>query len=97
MKLHPNETDLIGSYTLVGRVLEPDLATSRIQQLVDGYLQKLGTDATGWDKLYRDPSDGRLWELWYPESGLHGGGPPRLTNISAEAARSKYGDLVDKV
>jgi Immunity protein 27 len=43
------------------------------------------------DVLYVDPSDSRYWELIYPDSQLHGGGPPTLRNLSEAAARKKYG------
>jgi len=45
----------------------------------------------GWSRLYLDPVDGRYWELIYPQSEIHGGGPPRLAHISADAAKIKYG------
>jgi hypothetical protein len=40
--------------------------------------------------LYVDASDGRYWELIYPDSQLHGGGPPTLRNLSEASARKKY-------
>ena len=52
---------------------------------------KLGGDASGWDVLFRDPTDGRLWELIYPQSEPHGGGPPQLRCLTADEARQKYG------
>ena len=50
----------------------------------------LGTAGDGWECVFRDPRDDRLWELTYPESSVHGSGPRRLSVISADAARSKY-------
>jgi hypothetical protein len=44
-------------------------------------LEKLGTDSSGWLTLYRDRSDGKLWELSYPHGELHGGGRRLLTCI----------------
>jgi hypothetical protein len=38
-------------------------------------LKKLGHDQSSWDTLYRDPATGKLWEVTYPESQRHGGGP----------------------
>ena len=40
--------------------------------------------------LYRDPNDNRLWELIYPQSEMHGGGPPELRNLTFNEARQKY-------
>jgi len=44
--------------------------------------------------LYRDPQDGRSWELTYPHSDWHGGEPPDLRHISSGEAASKYGNRV---
>jgi hypothetical protein len=43
------------------------------------------------DQLYRDPRDGRFWELTFPQGSLHGGGPRRLEWVDASVAREKYG------
>jgi Immunity protein 27 len=53
--------------------------------------QKIGHDWSGWDTLYRDPASGELWEIIYPKSEMHGGGPRQLKAISLADARSKYG------
>jgi hypothetical protein len=93
MKLLAEEHDLVGRWFDDGKKLAPDETSSRIDRLVDEYLSELGTDPSGWDTLYRDPNDGRLWELTYPQSDTEGGGPPRLTEIDAAAARTKYGNV----
>jgi hypothetical protein len=81
VKISPRET----------RVADP---SGRIHELVRSHLSKLGCDASGWETLYVDPVDGRLWELTYPQSGLHGGGPPELRCLTRDEARRKYGDAV---
>lgn len=43
--------------------------------------QKIGHDWSGWDTLYRDPASGELWEIIYPKSEMHGGGPRELKAI----------------
>jgi len=53
-------------------------------------LEKVGHDIGGWDKLYRDPATGALWQLTYPHSEMHGGGPRHLAAISIADARGKY-------
>ncbi|MBL8340703.1 MAG: hypothetical protein JNL30_04475 [Rubrivivax sp.] len=91
MKLLPTETCLSGRWLLkAGRVVADDVC-ARIDALVRGHLRELGRDASGWDALFLDPSDGRFWELTYPDSSLQGGGPPRLQCLSATQAREKYG------
>ena len=47
-------------------------------------------DASGWDSLYLDPNDDRLWELIYPLGEMQGGGPPKLSLVSPGEAQRKY-------
>lgn len=90
MKIESNETSITGTNILVHGKIVGDDASERIANLVNTYLIKLGHDKSGWDTLYRDPSDGRLWELIYPQSELQGGGPASLILISREDAAMKY-------
>lgn len=91
MKLEPHEKDLVGAWKLVGSTLIADTTAKRIELLTKNFLVELGSDPSGWDVLYRDPGDGRLWELTYPQSESEGGGPPRLTHLSVGEAEKKYG------
>ena len=51
----------------------------RINWLTDKVLVLIGIEKVGgWEKLYRDPQDGRYWLLTYPFGELQGGGPPSL-------------------
>ena len=88
--LRPEETELVGQWLAVGAQMERDPTAARIAWLVSERLEPLGTDTSGWDRLYRDPRDGRLWEHTYPQSEMHGGGPPRLAIVSAATAAAKY-------
>ena len=92
--LGSEETYLVGAWVLVDGVIQGDATTKRIEALVHDRLVRVGVTADGWDTLYRDPSDGRLWELLYPQSSLHGGGPPSLVVIAASDATQKYGAVV---
>jgi hypothetical protein len=56
--------------------------------------QKVCPDTNGWDTLYRDPTTGELWEVTYPHSEMHGGGPRHLVAISIAAAGAKYPALI---
>ncbi len=94
MKLKPEETDLRGEWELFAGSVVADVTSERINTLVEMYLEKVAVDASGWDILYRDPEDGRYWELTYPQSEMHGGGPPRLTHISTAQVEAKYGGIV---
>lgn len=84
------ETDLIGTWVERNGHLECDTTTSRINWLIHERLERIGSDNSGWYTLFRDPQDGRLWELTYPRSEMHGGGPPRLTAIDPVDASEKY-------
>lgn len=89
-ELGPEETLLKGSWVSKnGRTVEDDVS-ERIRWLVRSALRRRASDPSGWDTLYEDPRDGRLWELLYPHSEMHGGGPPSLQVVTREAARSKY-------
>ena len=90
MELQPNETVLTGDWLTEGGRIVADDVCGRIEWLVESRLERLAADASGWDTLYRDPRDGRLWERTYPRSEMHGGGPPQLRVISPDAAAAKY-------
>jgi hypothetical protein len=53
-------------------------------------LQKIATDPSGWLALYRDVATGQLWEVSYPQSAMHGGGPRRLACIDKAQATTRY-------
>lgn len=91
--LKPEGIRLIGGWVKIDNEIRPDAVLSRIRYLVDEQLQRLGTDETGWDTLFRDPLDGRYWELIYPQSEMHGGGPPALVNLLDGDALTKYPHL----
>jgi hypothetical protein len=94
MKIDPSETVLAGNWVDDhGRVIA-DQTCERINALIQTHLEELGRNPSGWDALYRDPDNGRLWELAYPQSELHGGGPPRLRALTIDEAKQKYGDVV---
>jgi immunity protein 27 of polymorphic toxin system len=95
MKLSADEQVLTGRWLVNGTQIVADAVCERINALAAIHLQELGRDESGWDTQYRDPDDGRLWELTYPESYLHGGGPPRLSVIDTSRARAKFGSVVD--
>jgi hypothetical protein len=89
--IDPSETVLTGQWIIQGGRPVADDVCKRIIALTKSHLQEIGRDASGWNTLYRDPTDGRYWELRYPQSELHGGGPPELRYLTAEQARQTYG------
>ena len=70
--------------------MQADSVCDRVEWLVKFRLQRVAADPSGWNTLYRDPRDGRLWELTYPRSEMHGGGPPTLTLVAKDEARHRY-------
>ena len=83
MSISRSETLIKGRwYSEKGRLVA-DKECERINRLISSYLQKIATDPSGWGSLYKDPEDGRYWELTYPQSELHGGGRPNLGKLAS--------------
>jgi immunity protein 27 of polymorphic toxin system len=95
VKLADDETELVGQWLVKGPKITADAICARIEGLISGHLVSLGADESCWDALYRDPDTGQLWELSWPQSSLHGGGPPRLRLVLADDVRPKYGQVTD--
>lgn len=96
MDLQPSELVLTGKWILQdGRVIA-DETCERIWALTKSYLVEVCRDASEWFALYRDPNDGRYWDLSYPQGELQGGGPPMLKCVATDEARQKYGDSAIK-
>jgi hypothetical protein len=55
----------------------------RITDLLRASLTEIAINqiAGGWRKLYRHKETGKFWELDYPQSEMHGGGPRRLREL----------------
>lgn len=86
MKIKPTEIIIIGG----ARTDEEKGKSVRIAWLVNNYLTKVASDGINWTVLYQDPEDRRYWELNFPNSELHGGGPPTLVCLSDEESFKKY-------
>jgi hypothetical protein len=90
--LRPDEHEVIGSWVVVKGVTSGDAQCDRIQPLVQHVLTFVADspESGGWESVFLDPADGRYWERTYPQSEMHGGGPPALRHISTEDAKAKY-------
>jgi hypothetical protein len=82
--IDPSETELRGSWITRDTGVVADEVTVRIENLVARHLRLIQASSDGWRAVYEDPSDGRRWELTFPESERHGGGPPMLQCLDAE-------------
>lgn len=78
MKLGPEEELLSGGWENTRFGIQADATQKRIDFLVANHLEKLEEACSDWGSFYRDPEDGRIWKLSYPNSELHGGGPAEL-------------------
>ena len=88
----PGEQEIVGHWKFADGKMSADKAAIRISKVVKDHLIEVARDSSGWDVLYRDPNDGRHWELTYPQSEMHGGGPPKLKCLSTDEVRMKYGE-----
>jgi len=88
--IEPIETHITGNWIFVDGTMRSDENEKRVQRLITTYLEEIGKDGSGWQKLYRDPSDGRYWELNWPRGEVQGGGPMELRIIEKRAALEKF-------
>jgi hypothetical protein len=89
--LTPDESNLRGNWIMQkdGSVIA-DVTEKRIDWLTKHHLEHIATDSSGWEILYHDPCDGRIWELTFPQGEMHGGGPRSLQVLSVDDAAIKY-------
>jgi hypothetical protein len=94
--LAPDEFLLLGEWLDGVTGVIGDAVENRIKWLTQHRLIARSTASDGWDWLFLDPQDGRLWELTFPTVSLHGSGPRQLAVITREAAAAKYGAAGDR-
>jgi hypothetical protein len=92
-RIDAGETELSGQWSLSGNEVVADAVCERIHWLTTEVLDRLADNASGWDTLFVDPADGRLWERSYPRADSHGGGPPQLRVVTKQDAVHKYGSF----
>jgi len=91
-ELSTSETLIEGKWVTSGSEVIKDSSCERIEWLISTILKSISTDESGWETLFQDPKDKRLWVLFYPQSELHGGGPPSLRLISEKEAKLKFNE-----
>ena len=82
------ETQIVGEWKVVGGEVFGDDNEKRIKWLIKHHLKKVA--GGGWETLFLDPTDGRYWELTFPQGEMHGGGPRLLLFMSSDEASKKY-------
>jgi hypothetical protein len=88
--IKPGETELRGFWIDLGSRMEKDTDWQRIEWLTTERFEEVVKAENGLDVLYRDPSDGRLWEKVHDHPALRDGGPPRLSVIDRNLAVERY-------
>jgi hypothetical protein len=88
--IQKDEVLIVGNWIMVdGRAMSDDNEL-RIKELIEEDLRYLATSSDGWERLYTDPADGRLWEQTCLHGEMQGGGPQTLRCIGNVIAREKY-------
>lgn len=90
MSIKPDERQLVGEWEPSAIGVRAGVVAKRIEYLIANELVEVAASKDGWSVLYQDKNDKRYWELTFPSSGLHGGGPPSLTCLSAEDAQATF-------
>ncbi len=92
MRLQPHETELIGKWISEAKAVRGDATCERIKWLTENHLKQIALSPQygAWETLFQDPDDQRYWEQIFPQSEMHGGGPPALKCLSTEKAKAKY-------
>jgi hypothetical protein len=90
MLIRHEETVIEGRWSSDRGCAVKDGSCQRIELLVSTYLRKIAVADGGWATLFQDPQDNRLWELTYPLSEMHGGGPPTLRVLSRAEAGQRF-------
>ncbi len=79
--------------TLDIRTIMTKIKGNRVQEYLEANCAELATDESGWETLYQDKSTNELWVRTFPDSHLHGGGLPLLTQLSESEAKAKFKTL----
>jgi hypothetical protein len=93
IELNSNEILIEGKWTFDGASMHMDESCQRIEWLISNKLKKLVINGGGWESLYQDPKDQRYWLLTYPESHMHGCGPPLIKVITKSDAQDKLNSI----
>jgi hypothetical protein len=86
------KTVIEGKWIFDGKQVVGDAECNQIEALLPT-LTLVGSRDGGWTRLYRGAVAGVYWQLTYPQSDMHGGGPPRLESYSVDEVRLNYPDL----
>jgi hypothetical protein len=54
------------------------------------HLVEVVVDDVNWKILHRNPATNEYWKESFPQSEMHGGGPPVFDRISKEEAKEEF-------
>jgi len=60
------------------------------QEFARKNLIQVAVDDVNWKVLHRNPVTGEYWKEFFPQSEMHGGGPPVFVKISEEEAKREF-------
>jgi len=60
------------------------------QEFARKSLVQVAVDDVNWKVLHRNPATGEYWKEFFPQSEVHGGGPPVFVRISEEEAKREF-------
>ena len=90
-QLDGDENYLQGQWVTLNGKVKANEAAERIDWLIANCLRLVASG--DWEALYQDPNDGRYWIVFYPESHLHGGGPPSMRAVAEAEAAERFGSF----
>ncbi len=87
-----DEKELAGNWITDGDEIISDVTTERIEWIIANQFMQIAVSKEygAWETLFRDRKSEKYWERTYPQSHLHGGGPPMLRRIPKAEAMAKY-------
>ena len=96
MEINSTESEIVGRWIeRPDGQLVSDQSCDRIDWLIKYSLKEVSVNGDNWEALYQNPMDGAYWEISYPSSHMHGGGPPKLSKLSGSLVREKYGESIN--
>ncbi|MGH9629568.1 MAG: Imm27 family immunity protein [Bryobacteraceae bacterium] len=87
---------LVGNWLIRDNQVIADDVCREIERLLSTRLNRVAARDEGWTVLYQDRLDDSYWELTYPHSEWHGGGPPTLVELAVDDARRLYPELTGR-
>ena len=81
---------LLGSWVVKDSKVVTDAVGQEIEDRLRKYSRLAKSKDGDWAILYIDRELNEFWELTYPQSHLHGGGPKALSRITEEEANLRY-------